>query len=388
MDFIHLSLGIGAFFIGYQLIVFIRNTGDFTTLPTAKSEFQESISILIPARNEELSIRKCVTSAVNQHYSKFEIVILDDHSTDATPEILAEIKKNHSDADIKILSGEPKPDDWLGKNWACHQLAGHAKGNILIFIDADTQLEPGFIASINSTVTQNGLDALTVWPKQILESFWEKVVIPQMYYVIYTILPIKYSYSDPSWMPKALIPKFRESFAAACGQCMVFKRSTYDSIGGHSAVRKEVVEDVMLARLIRRNNFSYRMYHGRDTFSCRMYSSEPEIVQGFRKNFLAGFGNNILFFVFSWVLHIVGYILPWISLPIGYLSGDVFLCTLSAVLILLPILIRLKMDRLNQWEVAFSFLHLPGVLWFNRLAVIVMTDRLSGRKVNWKNRSV
>lgn len=388
MELLLFALYIGLAFITFQLIVFIANTSHFKTLPKHSSNHKLRISILIPARNEEKSILNCLTSAVNQNYANVEIIVLDDNSTDQTPHIVNGIKKNHPDCDLKILNGLPKPEQWLGKNWACHQLSEAATGQILIFIDADTVLEPGFLESVNTAISTLDLDALTVWPHQILGSFWERVVIPQMYYVIYTLLPIKYTYTDPKWMPKPLIPKFRASFAAACGQCMVFTRNTYQITGGHESVKDQVVEDVEMARLIREKNLRFRMFHGNDSLNCRMYTSESEILQGFRKNFLAGFNYNIPFFFFSWFLHVVGYILPFFALVFGALTQNPFIVTLSVLMILLPLFLRFFIDTENRWSMAYSSLHIIGVLWFNRLAMIVLSDRIMGRKTNWKNRSV
>lgn len=388
MEIISLALYIGFVFVTIQIIVFIINTRHFRQLPNTKTNSRLTISILIPARNEEKSIQKCLTSVVNQSYSHFEVIVLDDNSTDNTPTILRHVKDEFPQVNLKIVPGQPKPDDWLGKNWACHQLSEAASGQILVFIDADTQLESCFLESVNTAVSEFKLDALTVWPNQILGSFWEKVVIPQMYYVIYTLLPIKYTYTDPKWMPKTLIPKFRASFAAACGQCMIFTQKAYSSIGGHKSVKDQVVEDVQLARRIRAQNFNFRMFHGNDTFNCRMYTSEPEIFQGFRKNFLAGFNYNIPFFLFSWILHLLGYILPWIVLITGMYSVNRFVMIVAGFMILSPVALRYFIDSENRWSLLYSPLHVLGVLWFNRLAWIVIIDRILGRRANWKNRSV
>ena len=388
MELLLFALYLGLVFISFQITVFIINTSHFKPLPNGISDLKLQISILIPARNEENTIQKCLTSVVNQQYTNFEIIVLDDNSSDETPTILKRIKDENPGINLKLIKGKPKPDHWLGKNWACHQLSENASGQILIFIDADTQLEPSFIESTNTAISENNLDALTVWPHQKLGTFWEKVVIPQMYFVIYTLLPIKYTYSDPKWMPKALIPNFRASFAAACGQCMIFTRSAYTAVGGHESVKNQVVEDVQLARRVRALNLRFRMFHGNDTFSCRMYESEPEILQGFRKNFLAGFDYNIPFFLFSWFLHFIGYVLPWIALFIGIISLNLHVIIVSGLLILLPMILRLFIDTKNRWSLTYSPLHILGVLWFNRLAVIVLVDRIMGRKANWKNRSV
>lgn len=388
MIILHFALYLGLLFLLVQLFIFILNNKELGTLPIDYTPTDEIVSILVPARNEETNIGNLLSSFTNQSYANFELLVLDDNSTDKTGIILSRFVQDNPNVSVKVIHGQPKPDNWLGKNWACHQLAKSADGRILVFIDADTTVESTFVQSIVSAYKKYQLDALTVWPEQKLVSFWERMVVPQMYFVIYSLLPIRYTHSDPTWMPKKLIPGFRASFAAACGQCMSFTQDAYRFIGGHKAVKDQVVEDVQLAKKIRSANKNFRMFHGSGSLSCRMYTSEPEILMGFRKNFLAGFNNNIPFFLFSWILHLSGYVLPWLLLPFSVINGNLTLSLLNLLMILLPIGMRLRIDSINHWKLSDSFLHILGVLWFNRLALIVLWDRLSGKKPVWKNRPV
>jgi chlorobactene glucosyltransferase len=378
------------FYLTITSIILIRNVFDFKKLAPYKSAIDNSpkVSICIPARNEELVIRNCIQSALAQDYRNLEVIVLNDKSTDGTQQILNEIKQQNSDINLKILPGGDRPEGWLGKNWACHQLGKEASGDYLIFIDADTWMQKKFISRLMGVVQQNKLDAVTVWPHQILVGFWEKVVIPQVYFVIHTLLPVKYTSTDPKWVPKYFRPKIRKYFAAACGQCIAINKQVYLRIGGHSAVKNKVVEDVEIARLIRSNNYSMQMLMGVDYIFCRMYQNSSDIFNGFRKNFLAGFGNNYLLFLIAGILHFVVYLLPIALLIVAIKSNDNYQLYLSLAVIGIYSGQRLVVDLQNRWNPLFSLTHFLGVIWFQILSLFVVTDRVLKRTVKWKDRDV
>ena len=381
---------IAAIYLTISSIILLRNVVDFTKISLDAHSITQlkSVSFCIPARNEESSIRKCVESVISQNYPYFEILVLDDHSTDSTSQILTDIQKNNPDSKIRILSGEPKPETWLGKNWACHQLSLTATGDILVFLDADTWIDTNLANAINNMFNSADIDAITIWPEQELGTFWEKVIIPQIYYVIFTLLPVRYSQYDPKWMPEKMRPLFRSYFAAACGQFIAFKKETYQTIGGHSSVRDKVVEDVELARLIRRNGLKIRLFRGSEAVHCRMYTNHNEILKGFRKNFLAGFGNNLLLFVAAGILHFVVFIMPIILFIYALISNDSVILIMSLALIIWPWILRLYIDYINNWNLKYIFGHQLGVCWFQILSVIVLIDKLLKRKVSWKGRDL
>jgi chlorobactene glucosyltransferase len=377
-------------YLVFTSIVLIRNLFDFGILRSAENKIIEnpSVSICIPARNEENVIEKCVQSAIDQNYKNLEILILDDNSDDSTPHIVRKMIRDFPDRMIRLIQGSERPKDWMGKNWACHQLSNESTGKYLLFIDSDTWLKNNFVSRLVNQINMNNLDAVTVWPQQVLHSFWEKVVVPQVYFVIHTLLPVRYVSKDPRWIPATIRPKIRKYFAAACGQCLAFSRGTYTDIGGHMAVRDKVVEDVELARLLRHHNKSFAMYHGIDAIYCRMYQNKEEIFNGFRKNFLAGFGNNIPLFLMSGILHMVVYILPIIFLVIAMAEKNFTLFYLSLSVISFYTLQRLLVDILNKWDPTYSLLHFLGVIWFQILAIIVLFDKILKRSVKWKDREV
>lgn len=378
-----------AFFLTVTTLVFIRNRFEFRSMSSfSENTFRfHKISVCIPARNEEKVIERCVRSCLSQTHPEFEVLVLDDRSEDRTGQILRSLQNESGASHLHILNGTDRPESWLGKPWACQQLSQAATGQVLVFIDADTWLEADFLRQVDSEM-QKGIDALTVWPRQHLETFWEKVVVPQVYYALLTLLPAIYVRRFPRWMPAFVRPLFKNAFSAACGQCIAFKREAYEVIGGHAAVKNQVVEDVELARALKTNDKTIAMFHGVGSINCRMYQSENEIFEGFRKNFLAGFGNNLFFFSASALLHLIVFVMPILLLSFSLFTSEFRLLMISAGLLIWPILLRVALDSWNGWNLRYSLLHSLGVLWFQRLGVTVIVDKLSGRKVKWKGRGV
>ncbi|MEX0662408.1 MAG: glycosyltransferase family 2 protein [Balneolaceae bacterium] len=379
----------GLFYLLATTIVFIRNRFDLTPLPKATSSNikQRKISVCIPARNEEAVIGNLLQSVCNQNYQSFEILVLDDQSTDKTPEIIQSFVSEYPDL-ITHLKGKPKSKKWFGKPWACQQLADAATGEILLFLDADTQLEPDMLAKTGASFDSYSLDMLTVWPRQILGTFWERTVIPLVYYVLVTLLPAIYVYRSPRWMPSIINKKFKTAFAAACGQCIAFTREAYDQIGGHQAVKQDVVEDVALAKRAKLSGLTLRMFQGVGSISCRMYRSEREMFEGLRKNFLAGFGKSLPFFVTAAILHFVVFVLPFITLVYSLIYYSPILFSFSVASITIIFLHRLILSVWFIWNPVYGLLHPLGVLWYQWLGLIKIWDHLSGKKITWKGREV
>ncbi len=351
------------------------------------------VSILIPARNEEQKLSRLLASIEKQNYSRLEIHVLDDHSEDRTQEIANDFA-SASRFPVVVHAGLEKPDGWLGKNWACHQLAGHAAGDVLIFLDADTWIASTGISEIMNAMRYYELDFATVWPHQVMHTSMEKAVVSNVYATIATYLPTLYSYRAPRWIPtERLRNSIKPMFATACGQCMIFTRDAYKSSGGHAFVRDQVVEDVMIARQVVRSGNTMRMFHGTDRLWCRMYQSHHEIFNGFRKNFFAGFGYRLMPFLLAWLIHLIVYIMPPFVLlsAAGGLFPDPFqsaAISLSAALIAIPFLQRVWVSRFLKWPVSTALLYLPGIFWFQMLAIVVIRDRMLKTGTTWKGRQV
>ncbi len=234
------------------------------------------ISILIPARNEERAIRRCVSAALAQRYPHFEVVVVDDGSTDRTPLILADLAV--SDARLRVVQGRPLPPGWVGKCHACQQASAVARGEWLLFLDADTAPAPDLTAALLSHALTTDGDMVTIFPFLELGSWAERLVLPPFIALIVSIFPFE----------RLAQPDVRPEEVLANGQCIFVRRAAYDAIGGHSAVRGEVLEDVRLGQTLRAAGFTVRGAVGLEYLTVRMYTSAAEVAEGLMKNASAG----------------------------------------------------------------------------------------------------
>jgi chlorobactene glucosyltransferase len=207
------------------------------------------------------------------------------------------------------LDGKPLPKGWLGKNWACHQLAQHAAAqgaDILIFTDADVQWQPQAAAAVVAEFERSGADLLTVWPTQTTVTWGERLTVPLMALAVLGYLPVRLAHD------------FHHPLAAAAnGQCLAFDCRTYAQIGGHAAVRGAVVEDVRLAQRIKAAGLRLRMADGNRLVGCRMYDGWQAALAGFTKNILAGHGNHAALLLLSTLFHWALFVWPWLWLALG-----------------------------------------------------------------------
>lgn len=231
------------------------------------------VSVIIPARNEEHNILSSAESVGASTYPNFELIVVDDRSTDRTAQMArtAEIGKA---ARYEVLSGAEPPEGWLGKPWACAQGAREARGDILLFTDADTTHHPELLGRAVADLQSGGADALTLLGRQIMLTFWEKIVQPQIFFSLALGFPDLRTTPGPKRWRRAL----------ANGQYIMIHRAVYDEIGGHVAVKGEVVEDQRLAQILCRAGKRLDIRLAEDHFATRMYSSLPAMIEGWSKN--------------------------------------------------------------------------------------------------------
>lgn len=328
-----------------------------------------AISILIPARNEAAVIEQTVQRILAQTYNDFELIILDDGSTDGTADLAK--RAAAGDKRLKLIHGTPLPSGWLGKNWACHQLGQAAVGELLIFVDADVQWAPEALLALLHMREQGAADLLTIWPTQITLTWGERLVIPLMKFAILSYLPI----IGVHYTPYA-------TFAAANGQCLLFRRTIYDKIGGHAAVRDNILEDVALSRLIKKNGFKLYMADGNQLIACRMYNGWSAVRDGFGKNILAGHRHSLAFLLLSTIGHWSMFIWPWVWLLLG---GRWWAVGLIALGFINRLLVGLFVGR--GWaRAAIEAILMPvSVLLMTRIALQGVRWRL-GAGPQWKGR--
>lgn len=376
----------GLFYLSGTFLVLLRNRYEFKSLKDSSSLNESEtpfVSICIPARNEEDVIEHCVTSALKQNYDHFEVLVLDDNSTDRTTHILKQLSGIISN--LRHIQGEPKPEDWNGKPWACHQMYQQAKGEILLFIDADVWIEP---ETLNKTVSElKRYDMITVWPQQILRSFWERMIIPLVYFALLTLLPSKYVERSPRWLPNGLRDLLDPKFSAACGQFMAYNRPVLEAVEGFERIKRSIVDDVEMAKILKAHGYMIRMFTGIEMVYCRMYKDHHEIWNGFKKNFLAGFDNQVLFILMG-VIHFVVFLFPVFTLFYSWYYGLNDILLLSGFALLLIIAQRSLIDHWFSWNIFYGLLHPFSVVWFQILGIVSLIQHHLGIKNSWKGRDV
>ena len=353
-------------------------------LPTADSTGSGSfVSIVVPARNEELVIDRCVRSLLAQRYGNFEVIALNDRSTDRTRGRLEAIAA--TEEPLRILDGEPLPEGWVGKCWAAFQAAQAAHGDWLLFVDADTYYQPAALASAVAFAERHQVDLLSLGPRQELGTFWERALLPAIFGIILTAGGPISEVNDPT-----------RPLAKAIGQFMLFRTSTYWAIGGHETVKDEIVDDFALARRVKGTGHHLRLASGRDLVSTRMYHSLPEIWEGFSKNSYAEARRQPTGVVEAIVL-------PWLTIALPPLFGARALSRLLtrrraswlelSILIQSALQIGMLMDfavqavRLVRLSPFWALTVPPGLLFFSAVMVNSTLRVLSGRGVTWKGRS-
>ncbi len=245
------------------------------TLPRSGEERTDppSVSIVVPARNEADTIKSCVASLAALRYPDFEIVVVDDRSDDDTGALARQVEP-HNATRVEVVDGEPLPDGWLGKPWACWQGYRRARGDVVLFTDADTVHGPDLLARAVRALEEDGAAGVTVVGRQILRSFWEKLVMPQ----VFTLIAFRF----PDLRRPVGPGECRDAIAS--GQYVMLHREAYEDVGGHRALKGEVVEDLRLAQLLCRAGHRLSVREAEDALATRMYRSLGHMVEGWSKN--------------------------------------------------------------------------------------------------------
>ena len=269
------------------------------------------VSIIVPARNEERMIERAVRSMLAQTYPALEVLVINDRSTDATGEILERIAQE--DPRLIVLTGEEPPQGWLGKPWAMHQASLRARGELLLFVDADVLYTRDVVATAVAEILDRDLPMITLMPHMEMRGFWEHVAMPHLAFFAFSMMPL--------W----LMNRTRsERMALGGGTGNLVRREDYDAVGGHEALRDAVVDDIGLGRLFRRKGRRTMFVLAGEMISVRMYHGLREIIDGFTKNLFAVVGRSyalvLFFFAFGVVFHVLPYVLALFGDRISLIS--------------------------------------------------------------------
>lgn len=234
------------------------------------------VSAIVPARNEARNIERCLRALLATSYPALEIVVVDDHSDDGTGAIARGLA--HDDQRVRVIENPALPAGWFGKPWACTTGAASARGTILYFADADTAPAPDLVPRAVNAMRARDADLLSVGGTQEMGSFWERVVQPQVFFMLLA------RFGGTERVNRSRSPRDK----IANGQCIFTRRDAYDAVGGHAAVRGEVAEDLMLAQRYFEAGRRVALVLGPEQLSTRMYTSLRELVEGWSKNVYAG----------------------------------------------------------------------------------------------------
>jgi hypothetical protein len=278
-------------FLAGRIAVNVVNWRTFPRLRAAVRGDLERVSVLVPARDEAGNLPLTLPGLARQGAG--EVLVLDDHSEDGTAEVAAAVEG------VKVLTGAPLPDGWLGKAWALHQLAEAARGDWLVFTDADVYWEPGAVAGFLDALEAQGARVGSIFPTQDTVTWGERLTVPVIDEVLLSGLPYPILHADVS--PHAV---------TANGQAIAIHREVYDAIGGWAAVRGRIVEDVAFGRLARREGNAVALALGDGVVHTRMYRGYREALAGFGKNLLTAHGRSRGLLLADVAWHALAYTLP------------------------------------------------------------------------------
>jgi glycosyltransferase involved in cell wall biosynthesis len=323
------------------------------------------VSVLIPARNEEANLAACLESVLCQGATVGEALVYDDHSTDATPRILAEYAAR--DQRVRAVAPNPLPEGWLGKNYACARLAEESRGAWMLFLDADARLDDGAVARMLEEARKRDVTLLSAWPSLTMVSFWERTLMPMLNFVVFSLFPA----------PLSLLLN-HPSLGLAHGACILVERDAYQAVGGHAASPDEIFEDQTIARLWRKRGRRGLCLDGRGVVAVRMYSSLAGIWRGFQKNFFPAFRHEASFWGFL-LLHFMMFLAPFVML-LWIRAWPIFMAAALALAVRATLVIRFGRPWLSvlMHPVAEAILIIIGLSSWWRCK--------SGRGVEWKGR--
>ena len=287
------------FLIAFLNFVFRADYGFFSTSDN------KLISVIIPVRNEAANIENLLHDLTRQSYRNIEVFVVDDDSEDNTKELV--INRSVADNRIKLLDAGLPDHTWLGKNHACYQGAKAAKGKFFLFLDADVRLKPEALKSILGYFEKKRTIFLSVFPKQILVSSGVKKVIPLMNYILLGLLPLFL----------VRLSGF-SSLSAANGQFMLFDSDIYKSFDPHKRFKHEKVEDIKIARFLKKKKLKIACLTGNDDISCKMYDDYSGAMEGFTKNVAGFFGGSFAVASAFWFITLTGILWTTILLPWFY----------------------------------------------------------------------
>jgi hypothetical protein len=320
-----------------------------------------AMSVLIPARNEERNIADAVAAILASQGVELDLVVLDDASTDRTAAILVAI----ADPRLRVAGAPPLPAGWSGKQHACAALAGLARHELMVFVDADVRLAPDALVRMAGFMQRNPAGLASGFPRQVTRSWSEALLLPLIHFLLLGYLPI-------ARMRRDLSP----GLGAGCGQLIIARGEAYRRAGGHAAIRASLHDGIMLPRAFRRAGIMTGLFDASRFATCRMYSSAAEVWSGLSKNATEGIAKPLALPI--WTVLLGSQVLPLLLLQTGMVAG---------LALLLPIGFRLVLAARFRQPVLSAVLHPLGLAGFLLLQWVALLRAASGRKTSWRGRA-
>jgi len=343
---------------------------------TVKPELKTGplVSVLIPARNEENNITRCVESLLNQTYQNYEILIIDDNSTDRTGELLQELASENKR--VRVFKGAPLKEGWFGKPFALQQLSKFAAGDILLFTDADTVHKDTSVSWAVTNMEHSKADFISGFVGQQLLSVGEITTVPIMFFLTGFVIPM-------------FLNKYIKlgAFSAAIGQYIVIRKHVFNEIGGYEAIRKKTTEDVYLSRYVKDRGYSTEFLDISREVSCRMYKGYVAGIQGIGKNIFDFMGKRSFLLILVALAILLFFIAPFPLLFILIRFNDPFMYYCLFVNILFSITwITMYIGREIPWYFAFLW----PLMYANLIVMVIWSwmRTISGKGFTWKGRVV
>jgi chlorobactene glucosyltransferase len=353
------------------LFIAICNWAFWPKVKEASVQYNDLVTVLIPARNEENNLPKCLDSVLSQGAVVAEVLIYDDHSTDKTSQIIHHYSSQFPQ--IKLVSPLSLPPGWCGKPFACHQLAKQATGDWLLFLDADVRLTPNAINRMIAEGQARQVTFLSCWPRFQMETFFERLLMPLLNFVVFSMFPGPLSFiKRPEF-------EFNARLGLAHGACMLFERNSYEAFGGHESVKDQIFEDTRIAQLWRASFRKGLCLDGQEIVYLRMYTSFEEIWKGFQKNIYPAFQHKYNFWLFL-SLHTFVFLLPFIFV-VALKNSALLWVILTILLTRLMIVLRFRQPLVSV------ILHPFGELMLILLGVSSWWGCKYGKGVVWKGRA-
>jgi len=344
----------------------------------ARSEPAPLISVLIPARNESVNIRRTLDALLLQNYPAFEVVVADDRSDDDTPRILREFAAK--DRRLRLVEIRELPEGWTGKSHALQQAAAVARGDLFLFLDADVALDPGALSVLASHFLAGGFDMFSLVLRLDSRSFWEKALRVLAGTVLLFRFPL-HRVNDPG-----------SPHAFANGQLILMRADVYRAVGGHERVRSVLLEDIALARLVKGQGRRLGLAYGFDVAAARMYSSLRDFARGWTRIFFSAMDRSParLLAVALWVG--VVNLFPYFALIFsgvvlatrGVSAAPLALLLLAVAEIALILRLMTRLHRVSRCESAYAFLHLPATVILLAVLLCAASKRFSPAGIEWK----